>query len=74
VETFGMASCLFTREDIPAEDIYKITKAMFEHSNEIEKIHPAGKWIQLKHAKEGIVIPFHEGVVRYFKEKGIEIK
>ncbi len=74
VETIGFASCLFTREDIPADDIYKITKALYEHSDEIAKIHQAGKWIQLKDAEKGIFIPFHEGAARYLKEKGVEIK
>jgi TRAP transporter TAXI family solute receptor len=74
IETTGLASSLFTREDIPADDVYKITKALYEHSDEIAKIHPAGKSIQLKDAPQGIFIPFHEGALRYYKEKGIKIK
>lgn len=74
VETIAFASCLFTREEIPADDIYNITKALYEHSEEIARIHPAGKTIQLKDATNGIFVPFHEGALKYFKEKGIEIK
>lgn len=74
VETTGLAVALFTREDIPADDVYQITKALYEHSDEISQIHQAGKWIQLKDAAKGIFIPFHEGAVKFYKEKGIEIK
>jgi TRAP transporter TAXI family solute receptor len=72
VETLGFASCLFTHKNIPAENVYKMTKALYEHSDEIAQIHQAGKWIKLETAKKGIFIPFHEGAARYFKEKGIK--
>jgi TRAP transporter TAXI family solute receptor len=71
IETVGWASCLFTREDIPAEDVYKITKAIYEHSDEIAKINPSGQSIKLKDLKKGIRLPFHEGTLKYLKEKGM---
>jgi len=74
VETVGDASSLFTREDIPANDVYKITKAIYEHGEEIGQVHPAGKQIKLNDATKGIIIPFHEGAMKYFKEKGIKIE
>jgi TRAP transporter TAXI family solute receptor len=74
VETIGDPSSLFTREDIPTDDVYKITKAIYEHGDEIGQIHPAGKSIKLKDATKGILIPFDDGALKYFKEKGIEIK
>lgn len=74
VETVGQGSGLLTREDIPADDVYKITKALYEHAEEIAEIHPAGKSIKIKDAAKGIFLPFHEGALRYFKEKGLEIK
>ena len=74
VETIGDVSSLYVREDIPADDVYKVTKAIYEHAEEIGQIHPVGKQIKLKDATKGIPIPFHEGAIRYFKEKGIEIK
>lgn len=73
VETIGFASCLFTRDDIPDEDVYKMTKALFEHSAEIAQIHQAGQWITLESAKKGIFIPFHPGAAKYFKEKGVKV-
>jgi TRAP transporter TAXI family solute receptor len=74
VETTGLAVALFTREDIPVDDVYKITKALYEHSDEIAQIHQAGKWIQLKDAARGVFIPFHEGAMKFYREKGIKIK
>jgi TRAP transporter TAXI family solute receptor len=74
VETIGDASSLYVREDIPADAVYKITKAIYEHAEEIGQIHTAAKQIKLKDAAKGILIPFHEGAIKYFKEKGIQVK
>jgi len=74
VETIGDASSLYTREDIPANDVNKITRAIYEHAEEIGQIHPVAKQTKLKDATRGIFIPFHEGAIKYFKEKGIKIE
>lgn len=71
IETVGWASCLFTREDIPVEDVYQITKAIYTHAEDIAKIHPAGGSIKVADLKKGINIPFHGGTVKFLKEKGL---
>ena len=58
----------------PEEDpglIYKIVKAMYEHRDEIEKGHPAGKGITLENAVTVSGIPYHPGAIKYYKEKGV---
>lgn len=49
---------------------YEITKAMFEHANEIT--HEQGKSITKENALRGSDgLPFHPGAEKYFKEVGI---
>ena len=71
IETVAWASCLFTREEIPAEDVYQITKAIYTHAEDIAKVHPAGKSIKVADLKKGINIPFHEGAMKFLKENGL---
>jgi TRAP transporter TAXI family solute receptor len=58
--------------------IYNIEKVIFEHHDELAKIHPALKEVSFeqtkKYVEEGLFIaPFHPGAVKYLKEKGIQI-
>lgn len=71
IETVGWASGLFTREDIPADDVYAVTKAVYSHAQEIGEIHPAGRTIKIADIRKGITIPFHEGAQRFLKENGV---
>lgn len=60
------------------EFIYKIAKIIFENKEELEKISTAAGEVNLDSTlnviKMGLnVFPLHPGLVKYFKEKGIEI-
>lgn len=64
---------LVTYADADEELIYKITKAIYDHPDEVSKVHPcAAEWV-LKNALTGVspAIPLHPGAARYFKEKGL---
>ncbi len=50
--------------------VYKITKTIFEHRDELIEIHPVAKDIQLGTATKTITFPLHPGAERYFKEAG----
>lgn len=53
------------------EDLgYEITKAMFEHSEDIQ--HPQGEHVTLDNALNGSdELPMHPGAERYFEEEGL---
>ncbi len=70
VNTVVIPSLLLVREDIDAETVYQITKAIYDNASEIAAIHAAGKSIALDTALEGVTIPLHPGAEKYFKEKG----
>ncbi len=51
--------------------VYKMTKALWEHRDVLEKVHSQGKNITLETAIDGIGIPLHPGAELYYKEVGV---
>ena len=74
VPTFGMITAFTTRADVPDEVIYKFVSTIFEHRDELAKIHAAGKEYTLETLASGCVIPPHPGSLRFFKEHHIEVQ
>jgi hypothetical protein len=65
-------------EQVPAELVYNLTKALWEKSKDglsgadvMAKVHAKGKDVQLKTALSGMAIPLHPGAAKYYKEKGL---
>ena len=70
IVTVGLGNLWIVREDIPEALVYKMTKAVFEHLDELGKAHPQGKNVSLKTATS-VSIPLHPGAVKYYKEMGV---
>jgi len=51
--------------------VYKMTKALWEHRDILEKVHSQGKNVTLETALDGIGIPLHPGAELYYKEVGL---
>ena len=50
---------------------YKVTKAVFENLGTLGQLHPIFKRLTKENALEGLAIPLHPGVAKYFKEVGV---
>lgn len=70
VKTPAMAALVIVRSDLPEESVYKITKALFSHQEDIKAGHSSGKEWTLQKTLEYPPLPFHPGAIRYFKEVG----
>lgn len=68
IVTAGVLVMLATREDLPEDLVYELTKTIFENKDEITKIHPSGESIDPEKATEGLSIPLHPGAERYLDE------
>jgi TRAP transporter TAXI family solute receptor len=53
---------------------YNIVKAMFDHRDELIRVHKEAENIKLENQKAAASpIPWHPGAVKYFAEKGVKI-
>lgn len=73
VKTIAMPNFLGTSVEADEELIYKLTKAMYEHLDDVQKIHNSAKSITLDTALDGLPAPLHLGAYKYFKEIGIDV-
>ncbi|MNF85218.1 ABC transporter, phosphonate, periplasmic substrate-binding protein [compost metagenome] len=70
VPTVAITNILVTREDIPDDVAYQMTKLMFENLTRLGNSHSAAKDIKLQNAAKNLPIPLHPGAERYYKEAG----
>ncbi len=71
VETLAVRAIWATHADVSEELIYAVTKALYENTETLGKVHPMGKQISLDKALESVSIPVHPGAEKYYAEKGV---
>jgi TRAP transporter TAXI family solute receptor len=65
------ASALVTTEKAKPEFVYKVTKTLIEHLNELREMFPEYRNLSKEMAAQALGAPLHEGSVKYFKEIGV---
>ena len=55
------------------ENVYNVTKAIFDNIDAIKAAHGKGAELSLENATSGMTAPFHKGAAKYFAEKGITV-
>ena len=71
--TIAQPNFLATNADVSEENVYLITKTIYENLAFLQAIHPATKAMSLEAAIGGLPVPLHPGAARYYQEQGIEI-
>jgi len=71
VTTVAIQNVLVTHEGVPAETIYKMTKAMFDNLDQMVAAHAAAKAIKRENAVKGLPVPLHPGAEKYYREVGL---
>lgn len=70
IDTIAIREVLVTREDLPEEDIYNITKAIFDNLKSMKEQNEIIKnRIFLLNSRSNIRIPFHKGAIKYYEEQ-----
>ncbi|RPH49371.1 MAG: TAXI family TRAP transporter solute-binding subunit [Desulfobacteraceae bacterium] len=72
VTTVAVNAVLIVGNDLSADVVYSMTKALFDSQAELASAHAKGKELNLKYAVQGVSIPFHPGALKYYKEKGVK--
>ncbi len=73
VNTIAQPNFLAVRSDVSEEDVYMITKTIYENLGFLQAIHKATKAMSLDKAIAGLPMPLHPGAARYYKEAGLDI-
>ncbi|MBE6779789.1 MAG: TAXI family TRAP transporter solute-binding subunit [Ruminococcaceae bacterium] len=74
VLTVTVKATLIVSADASEDDVYNLTKTIFDNIEDIKVKHAKGAELSLENATDGLtVVPFHAGAAKYFKEKGIDV-
>ena len=73
-KTYVMPQMWVCRTDLSPDLVYNILKAIYDHPEQKNAIHPLARMYNIKNAfrgADGVPVGYHEGAIRYYKEKGI---
>ncbi|HYL91472.1 MAG TPA: TAXI family TRAP transporter solute-binding subunit [Burkholderiales bacterium] len=66
---------LVANENMDQKTAYDIVKAVFDHKDDLVRTHKEAENIKLENQKkDASPVPWHSGAVKYFAEKGINVK
>ncbi len=72
VKTVTVKATLIVSANAAEEDVYNITKAIFENADAIT--HAKSAELSIENATSGMTAPFHAGAAKYFAEKGVTVE
>ena len=73
VTTVTVKATLIVSANASEDQVYNITKAIFDNIEAITTAHAKGAELSLENATDGITVPFHKGAAKYYAEKGITV-
>jgi hypothetical protein len=69
-----VTNLLVVHQNMDDKTAYNIVKAVFDHRDELIRVHKEAENIKLENQKtEASSIPWHPGAIKFFSEKGIKI-
>lgn len=69
--TVAIKNFLVSRQGVPDDEVYAMTKVMFDNLPQLASAHNAAKGITKAGATTGTIVPFHPGAERYYREVGL---
>jgi len=73
INTMAQPNFLAARDDVSEEDVYLLTKTIYENLPFLNGIHKATKAMALEKAIAGLPLPLHPGAARFYKEAGLTV-
>jgi len=71
VNTAIVRNYLVTRAGLSDDEVYQMTKSLFDNLSALQAAHAAAKAIKLDVAGKNPPVPLHPGAAKYYKEKGV---
>ncbi|MFT2097806.1 TAXI family TRAP transporter solute-binding subunit [Marinomonas sp. 2405UD66-6] len=73
INTVAQPNFLATHKNMSEEDVYELTKSLYENLAYLSAIHKATSVMSIEKAIAGLPVPLHPGAARYYRERGINI-
>ena len=73
VSTVTVKATLIVSASASEDDVYNLTKAIFENTDAIAAENGKGKELSIENATSGMSAPFHAGAAKYYAEKGVAV-
>ncbi|MDX8047321.1 TAXI family TRAP transporter solute-binding subunit [Gracilibacillus sp. S3-1-1] len=67
--TVAVQAMLIVRDDLPEDEVYELTKSIFDNLDSMQNAHERGNDLTLDTAQSGMSIDLHPGAQRYFDEQ-----
>ena len=74
VTTVTVKATLIVSASASEDDVYKLTKAIFDNVEAITKENGKGAELSIENATSGMTAPFHAGAAKYYAEKGVTVE
>ncbi len=71
ISTVGVKALIVANKDLDKKISYLLCSTIFSNYDVISKVHPAAAKIKLSKAKNGMIIPIHEGAESYYSKKNL---
>ena len=69
VPTAAVPNAFVVRSDLSEDDVYKLTKTLFENLDQLVNSHQAAADISLETAQDSLIAPLHPGAERFYNEQ-----
>ena len=73
ITTVTVKATLIVSASASEDDVYNVTKAIFDNIDTITSAHAKGAELSIENATSGMTVPFHKGAAKYFAEKGVTV-
>ena len=74
VTTVTVKATLIVSASAKEDDVYNLTKAIFDNTSAIAAEYGKGAELSIENATSGMTAPFHAGAAKYFAEKGVTVE
>ncbi len=72
ITTMYYAYTIFANADVPAERVKEVTRLIAENKATLAQSQPLFKGMEVDHLYTDIGVPYHDGAIAYYREKGIK--
>jgi TRAP transporter TAXI family solute receptor len=69
--TIATPMILMARDDLSQDAVYMVVKTLIDNEKDVKALHSEAQYWTLENTLESPPLPFHDGVVKLLKEKGV---